>query len=256
MRTWYADPTERIRWGQSTVSLGLYPTEATLIDRYFAPGSRLLDIGCGGGREALALAERFDVVAVDFSRAFCRAARDHLRDRGFLAPVLCMDAGALALGDATFDHVVMVGQLIGQIHGRANRIRTLAEVRRVLKPGGAALISTNAIERGRRYRLYFALANRLRRWINPHRLEPDDAFVFHRGGRRMLFRPTGERPVFHWYRTPRFLQDAAEAGLECIEYLRRYEYETGDRALERSTSGETFYILKRSPSKDRSGGTV
>ena len=245
MKQWYADPAEQERWGTSMADQGLFPTEKALIEKHFVEKGRLLNIGCGGGREALALAERFDVVAVDFSRRFCEMAQAAFKAGKWNVPVLQMDAMELAFEDETFDYVVMVGQLIGQIPGRKNRIVALSEANRVLKPGGAALISTNAIELGWRYRAYFAAVNALRRIYNPHRLEPDDAFVFRTGGQRAIFAGAGNRPVFHWYKTPRFLEDAAEAGFEFVEYLRRYEFEGRKGLTESSTTGETFYILKK-----------
>ena len=245
MRMWYADPAQWEKWGRQAVGQGLYPSERVLIDKYFQDGKKLLDIGCGGGREALILAGRFRLTAVDFSRSFCEMAARVLQAEGFAADVCQMDATALAFGNETFDHVVMVGQLIGQIPGRNRRILALTEIKRVLVPGGVALVSTNAIELGWRYRAYFALFNRLRKIHNPHGLEPDDAFVFRTGGRRCLFGPRADRPVFHWYRTKRFLEDAAAAGFVVREHLRRCQFESQQNLPDRSTSGETFYILEK-----------
>jgi SAM-dependent methyltransferase len=245
MKDWYKRPHERDRWGESIVKEGLYPTEKALVDEFFTKGGSLLNIGCGGGREAVALAEHFDLTAVDFSAEFCRLCEKTVKDHGLKALVLQMNAMNLAFDDGSFDYIVMVGQLIGHIPGRANRIQALKEACRVLKPEGRAMISTNAIERGWKYRLYFAAANLVRKIYNPHGLEPDDALVFHVDGKRALWGKTENRPVFHWYRTARFLEDIAEAGFTCRKYLRRFQYE--DQALfdDSSTSGETFYILEK-----------
>src|SRR5206468_4442510 len=48
----------------------------------FPPGSRILEIGCGTGEEALALADRgVDVVALDVSEEMLRIARSKAVDR-------------------------------------------------------------------------------------------------------------------------------------------------------------------------------
>jgi ubiquinone/menaquinone biosynthesis C-methylase UbiE len=102
------------------------------------PGQRVLDIGCGTGNLTL-LAKRLhpqaEVVGLDpDAKALFRARRKAERralevrlDRGF--------ADALAYPDASFDHVLSAFML----HHLApdDKERTLREVRRVLREGGA-----------------------------------------------------------------------------------------------------------------------
>ena len=83
MREFYDDPGERRKWGAETVAYGLYPTEVYLVEKYFTPGAAVLDVGCGGGREAFGLAERgFSVTAVDYLPTFVEACRQGARERG------------------------------------------------------------------------------------------------------------------------------------------------------------------------------
>ncbi len=85
-----ADPTtDTIRWydrqaadfDARTVDLDLAP----LYDRFLSrvrPGGRILDAGCGVGRDALAFAERgFEVVAFDASEEMARLARERVGGR-------------------------------------------------------------------------------------------------------------------------------------------------------------------------------
>lgn len=240
MRRFYDDPAQLQKWGADLVAAGLYPTEAELVGRFFTPGASVLDLGCGGGREAFALAERgFAVTAVDYTPAFVAACATGARERGLAIEVLTADAAALPFADDSFDHVVMVGQLLGHVRPRARRVQVLAEIRRVMRPG-AALVSTNAVERRVLYRAFFLAANLARRVYNPDGLEPDDAAVRRAAG------PRRERPVFHWYRTSEFVRDAAAAGWRVEALLRRWQYER--RLADRSTSGETFYVIGKDPS--------
>jgi tRNA (uracil-5-)-methyltransferase TRM9 len=98
-----------------------------------------LDVGCGNGRHAELLATRTErVVALDASRELLRLARERLTDR----------AVAFVQGDANRLPVatdgVDVGVYVATIHhlpDRATRRESLAELARVLAPGGRALVS-------------------------------------------------------------------------------------------------------------------
>ncbi len=240
MRRFYDDPAEQRKWGEELVTAGLFPVEAGLIDRHFRPGAAVLDVGCGGGREAFGLAQRgFAVTAVDYTPSFVEACQRGAQERGLAMRVLSAEATALPFADAEFDHVVMVGQLLGHVRPREKRLKVLREIRRVMRPG-AALVSTNAVERRGVYGAYFALVNAWRVVYNPHGLEPFDAFVRRIGGQR---RGGADRPVFHWYRTPDFIRDAREAGWHVVEHVRRWEAER--ELADPSTSGETFYVLRK-----------
>ena len=100
-------------------------------------GLRVLDVGTGPGFYAIILAARgCRVTAVDFSEAMLAEAR---RNAGALADridFLQMDAQDLAFPDASFDAVV-TRNLTWNL---PDPVRAYREWRRVLRPGGDALI--------------------------------------------------------------------------------------------------------------------
>jgi ubiquinone/menaquinone biosynthesis C-methylase UbiE len=102
---------------------------------------RALDIGCGNARHAELLAEQgAAVVGVDVSRELLATAQRRRRDRGFAADLVHGDAAALPFGANSFSQVVYVATL-HHLRPAATRRRSLAEVGRVLAPGGRALVS-------------------------------------------------------------------------------------------------------------------
>ncbi len=59
------------------------PSELEIVERHVRPGGRLLDVGCGAGREAIGFARAgFRVVAIDLAPGMIEAARDHARREG------------------------------------------------------------------------------------------------------------------------------------------------------------------------------
>ena len=101
----------------------------------FPAGARVLDLAAGNGRHgALAGKAGARVVATDFSRSLLAFAAE----RGLA--VVQADARDLPLRSSSFDGALFVAAL-HCIPGRAARVGALAELRRVLRPGGRALVT-------------------------------------------------------------------------------------------------------------------
>lgn len=102
-------------------------------------GQDVLDVGCGTGDLAIALARRGvrRVVGVDFSPGMLAAAGEKIRRLGPSGRVFLVEGDALALPfpDASFDRVTS-GFLLRNL---ADLALALTEMRRVLRPGGRVI---------------------------------------------------------------------------------------------------------------------
>ena len=106
-----------------------------------SPGSRALDLGCGAGFLAMAMARRgYCVEAIDSSQAMVELTRQTLAAAETpRVRVARGDAGALDFADASFDLVVAIALLPWV--PRAEPV--IAEIARVLKPGGYAIVTAD-----------------------------------------------------------------------------------------------------------------
>jgi demethylmenaquinone methyltransferase/2-methoxy-6-polyprenyl-1,4-benzoquinol methylase len=103
-------------------------------------GDRVLDIAGGTGDLAQAFAERVGasglVVHTDINEAMLRQGRERLTDRGMLLPTAICDAETLPFPSNSFDLVSVAFGLRNMTH----KDKALAEMARVLKPGGRLLV--------------------------------------------------------------------------------------------------------------------
>lgn len=145
-----------------------------------AGGARVLDAGCGAGRLSVDLARRgLRVQAVDTADKLVEAAQETVTAAGLseAVDVRTADVHALPFAGGTFEVVVALG-LLPWVHTPA---RALAEIARVLAPGGHVVLSCDS-------------AAALQSWLDP-RLVPATS-----GAKRSLYRRVGRTPP-PWPRT-------------------------------------------------------
>ncbi len=103
-------------------------------------GDQVLDIAAGTGDLSRAFAEKVGktgrVFQTDINEAMLRVGRDRLLDAGMVLPTLVCDAEKLPFPDASFNLVSVAFGLRNMTHKEV----ALAEMCRVLKPGGKLLV--------------------------------------------------------------------------------------------------------------------
>ena len=104
------------------------------------PGQRVLDVAGGTADLAIQFARRVgasgEVVLTDINPAMLALGRDRMLDAGIMAPAVQCDAEHLPFADAHFDCVSVAFGL----RNMTRKDRALAEMHRVLKPGGRLLV--------------------------------------------------------------------------------------------------------------------
>ena len=129
------------------------------------PGERVLDVATGSGDLAAALERRVapggEVWITDVNRRMLSRGRDRLLDAGSLAPAVQCDAERLPFPERSFDCVTIGFGLRNMTHKDA----ALAEMARVLKPGGRLVVLEFSRVRAPLARAYDLYSFKLLPWL-------------------------------------------------------------------------------------------
>lgn len=182
--TAYSEPDVVKSFEEETDGFG--PIENGLLRR-LKPGARILDIGCGAGREAMTLARMgFRVTAIDISPGMIEALRRRAESHGLQTTLQVGDVVSLDLPPNSYDGAYVSPEVYSYIPGRQRRVEALRRIRAALREEGILLLLQSMDRRGlvSRSRLVDSL-RRLGRPIFGDRLsEPGDGWTFETATRR------------------------------------------------------------------------
>ena len=108
-----------------------------LVDFSSYRGKSLLEVGCGAGIDLVHFAlARAIVTGIDLSKTAIDLARKNIEQNGLSADLQVMNGESMQFPDNSFDLVYAHGVL----QYTANAEKMVAEIHRVLKPGGEAIV--------------------------------------------------------------------------------------------------------------------
>ncbi len=137
----YGQPQE-IKAFSEYAKKGLEAYEKTAFTRMIKDDDIVLDLGCGAGREAKAVAALCSkVYALDLVHGMLKTAKGFVGENNVY--FIRADATYLPVRNNTVDVVLMAKQLMNHITGSQQRTITMNEVYRVLKPAGRVYLTVH-----------------------------------------------------------------------------------------------------------------
>jgi SAM-dependent methyltransferase len=140
VRAKYDDALEVRQYARYALA-GPEPEEIEFVRAHVKPGGRLLDVGCGAGREAIGFARAgYRVTGIDLAPAMIEAARRLAAEAGLAIEFRVQNVLDLDAPPASFDGAFF-GASLHHVPGRARRIAALARIGRALTPDGVLLVT-------------------------------------------------------------------------------------------------------------------
>ena len=178
---------------QAVHRVGLWDSERIVFMQTFEKEDVMLDLGCGAGRIAFGLKVLgySNLTGVDPAKKMIASAQAINEAEGHGIPFEVGDATKLRFSNATFDGVIFGFNGLMQIPKRVQRQKAMAEVARVLKPGGAFVFTSHDREMAQRSKYW---KKERKAWDNGNQQRCLDDFgdvaVETEGGMHFIHAPT------------------------------------------------------------------
>ncbi len=145
VKHFYSQPGVVRQYSEATSRVGLWLSESIIFQRFLKKEGALLEIGAGAGRIALGLSKIGfqNIIGIDFSRPMVREARLNARHLQCPVDFRLGDALDLDFDEGRFDGIIFGFNGLMQIPKKENRAIALAEICRVLRPGGWFIFTTH-----------------------------------------------------------------------------------------------------------------
>lgn len=118
----------------------LFKAEQRLLHRYFSKGMRVLDLGCGTGRVAAAIAKDVDYIkGIDISAEMVEAFRRNFPQ----FDCECRPMDGLDESGVSYDMAIIPYNSLDYVRPKDKRLQTLERVHNALKSGGVLIFSSH-----------------------------------------------------------------------------------------------------------------
>jgi ubiquinone/menaquinone biosynthesis C-methylase UbiE len=204
----------RIRW----TAYGMAPEgdtstldewERRLYDELLAPADRVLLVGCGSGRDVLALCERgHEVTGLDQSAEAVALAQRRVAERRLSATLIASPVETAVLDGQLYDAIIFSSGCYSSLQRSQSRVAALRSLRRRLATGGRVIIEyTGFLSQSPLSRALTRLSARL--WRADWRPEEGDLFSRDIATRNVL-------RYEHSFRPGEVAAECAAAGLAVV----------------------------------------
>lgn len=201
---------------------GMSTAERALVEKYLQRDSATVEAGTAGGRIIRGLRDLGFTSLTGFDVVPGLILQARLNDKGGTVKFDIEDATQLSYPDRSFEQAVYLCQFLSMLTGRQQQHAAIAEMARVLKPGGIALLSVCRIDgptrfasRNMLYRAYLSYLGALR-WFRQSRRTRHERPFLKIGNRPNLGALLDLPPYTYWYATDEITGLLRATGFELL----------------------------------------
>ena len=119
-----------------------FTKEEEIIAKQYLKNKTVLDVGCGTGREALALSKLgFNIMAIDISKEMIANAKKLIQEEN----IKIEECDILSYESSCFDNIIFFNNIFEQIPTEDGRIKSIEKAYRLLNPEGIFVLTTHSI---------------------------------------------------------------------------------------------------------------
>lgn len=227
---------------------GLYVFEKFFIESFFEKltGMKILNPGCGTGREALALAKKgASLCCIDISEKMIATARENFEKDCLVADFYVSDCLDLSMLKEEYDLIFATNNFLEHFPRRKNRIQMLQNFWQKLKPDGILITCVHDRLYTEKYKEYWRQQQKeIEKGIvvNGYEMEFGDKFF-----RQITSNDDTSCDMFmHIYSLEEILEDLVTSGFELLDYKYIPEiYKENSQEIENGISKDVVYLANK-----------
>lgn len=224
---------------QDVKNIGLWKSEKIIVEQYFNKDDSILDIGCGAGRTTLNLYEMGyeKISGVDLSSRMIERAKELCNELNYDIKFYVNNVMNLPFNDCKFESAMFSYNGLMYIPKQKNRIKSLKEIKRVLKPKGYFWFTAHD-RRGINGEYNDIWKKRKETWRNE-----DDERLYEFGD--MIVDMEGKPTFMHFPKRKEVVETIKKSGFKLVEDLPRSKIHNETKKIEENIADCRFYILKK-----------
>ncbi len=240
VKDFYNNDVNRISYSEAVDKVGLWKSEQIIFEKYINKDDKILDLGCGAGRTTINLFKLgyTNITGVDLSDSLLDCANNYIKENNLDIKFILGDARQLDFHDNSFDIVIFSFNGLMCVPEQKNRDMVLAEVYRVLKPGGKFIFTAHNRDNSGKY-MDLWVEEKLR-WENG--TQDNRLFQF---GDRLSPDKRGLETLIHIANTDELTEFVKQEKFQILEHTARDDLAEENEQVKEFSAETTFWVVKK-----------
>lgn len=227
-------------YGDAIEKSGLWASEKIMVEKYLKKDAKILDIGSGAGRTTFNLYKNGykNITGADIAKQLVAHANAYAANNGLPVEFIVADVRELPFEAASFGGALFSYNGLMTIPKQENREKALAEIYRVLKPGGIFIFTAHDRDSLVKFRQFWQ--DEKERWKSGTQHPKLDDY-----GDLHMTDGSGEESFVHVPSIAEVEKDVTDAGFKVLEYAMRSSIAKESASVEEFSDDTVFWVVQK-----------